>query len=94
MSILKEGGISPFKVEVEIRGSLKRIAVKDKSKRLKSLTFFKTKNPSFHFFHNDHFIFIELPQYKLAVFYFLKREFKSEKQLGKAVYEVIEQHYN
>jgi uncharacterized CHY-type Zn-finger protein len=94
LAILREGGISPFRVEVELRNSIRRISIKSKADRSGSLAFFITKNTTFHFFHNDHFIFIELPQYKLAVFYFYKKNFKSEQELGLAVQKEIEKYYN
>lgn len=69
---------NPTKVVAEVRLSLKRLTVKSKSKNLNSIQIFKTSNPDFHFFHTmDEFIFIELPQFKVAIFYFYKKTFDS-----------------
>lgn len=71
---------SPSKALTETRVCLKRVTIKSKIENLNSLLVFKTKNESFHFFHQmNNYIFLELPQYKIALFYFYTRQFsKSE----------------
>ncbi|MEY3498422.1 MAG: hypothetical protein RL308_91 [Bacteroidota bacterium] len=82
---------SPYSAITEIRRSAKRMTIKNKLNKLNSIHIFKTTNTDFHFFHQmDEYIFIELPQYKIAIFYFYKRTFDSleESQLeAKAILE-------
>ena len=42
----------------------------------------------------DEFIFIELPQYRLALFYFYKRAFTTNQAGQKEAMKIIEQAYN
>jgi hypothetical protein len=95
LSILRESvNYSPSKAVTEIRRSLKRLTIKDKSQHLNSLTIFKTKNKGFHFFHKmDDFIFIEIPQFKIALFYFYKKTFKTLKSGQRATKKIIDQVY-
>ncbi len=95
LSILRESvNYNPSKAVAEIRRSLKRLTIKDKSQHLNSLTIFKTKNKGFHFFHKmDDFIFIEIPQYKIAIFYFYKMTFKTLKSGQRATKKIIDQVY-
>jgi hypothetical protein len=95
LSILRESvNYSPSKAVAEIRRSLKRLTIKDKSQHLNSLTIFKTKNKGFHFFHKmDDFIFIEIPQHKIALFYFYKKIFKTLKSGQRATKKIIDQAY-
>jgi hypothetical protein len=70
---------SPSKVVSEIRLSRKRITIKSKSRNINSLVVFKTKNKHFSFFHNmNEFIFLEIPQYKIALFYFYNKTFYTD----------------
>ncbi len=86
---------SPSKAIAEIRLCQKRLSVKSKSGNVNSLVVFKTRNKDFHFFHklND-FIFVELPQYKIALFYFYSRTFKDKYKAFKAANNVIDKAYN
>jgi len=95
LSILRESvNYSPSKAVTEIRRSLKRLTIKDKSQHLNSLTIFKTKNNGFYFFHKmDDFIFIEIPQHKIALFYFYKKTFKTLKSGQRATKKIIDQVY-
>lgn len=62
---------SPSRSITAIRHSLKRLGIKNKIKSINSLVIFESKNTNFYFFHTmNEFIFIELPQYKIALFYF------------------------
>lgn len=62
---------SPAKALSGLRQALKRITVKSKHKQLNSLVIFKTSNPEMSFFHkNNDYIFLELPQKQIALFYF------------------------
>lgn len=86
---------SPSKALTEIRMMQKRLTVKNKYKNFNSLLTFKTTNTSFNFFHTqDDFIFIELPQYKIALFHFYKREFKTLKAAHTAAMKIIDKVYN
>ncbi len=93
--ILRESvNYSPNKAVAEIRRSLKRLTIKDKSQHFNSLTIFETKNKGFHFFHKmDDFIFIEIPQHKIALFYFYKTTFKTLKSGQRAAEKIIDQVY-
>lgn len=85
---------SPSKTITEIRRSQRRITIKNKSCNLDSLIVFKTSNKGLHFFHTmDEFIFIELPQYKLALFYFYKRTFPTNKKAQEEAKKIIDNVY-
>ncbi|MBA4240690.1 MAG: hypothetical protein C0448_08185 [Sphingobacteriaceae bacterium] len=96
LSVLRpEIDFSPFKAISQIRKSQKRITIKNKEQNINSLIVFKTTNKSFNFFHTmDEYIFIELPQYKLALFYFYKQTFSSDSQAHKKAIEILKKHYN
>ena len=67
---------SPAKVISGLRSSLKRISIKSKSVQMNSLVIFKTRNKEFGFFHkNNDYLFLELPQKQVAVFYFFQKVF-------------------
>jgi hypothetical protein len=81
---------APRRVVSEIKRSLKRITVKNKTKSINSLVVFKTSNPDFHFFHTmDDFIFIEFPKHKIAVFYFYNKLFDDVKIAHDEAMEII-----
>jgi hypothetical protein len=85
---------SPSKAIAEIRRSFKRIIKKNKANNFNSLVVFKSSNKGFYFFHTmDEFIFIELPQYKIALFYFFKIRFPTIKAAHKAANEIIDKVY-
>jgi hypothetical protein len=76
--LLQNKDYSPFQVLTAIRRSLNRQAVAGKWNKLNSLVVFKTSNKGYHFFHTiDDFIFIEMPQYQMAFFYFYWLEFNT-----------------
>lgn len=69
---------SPNKAVTQIRTSQKRVTEKSKANSENSLVIFNTKNENFHFFHqlND-YIFLELPKFETALFYFYSRKFEN-----------------
>lgn len=86
---------SPSKAVSEIRRSQRRLTIKNKSNSFNSLTVFKTSNKSFHFFHTmDEFIFIELPIFKIALFYFYKKTFPTIKDGHEEAMKIIDKFYN
>ncbi|WP_348810616.1 hypothetical protein [Flavobacterium maritimum] len=86
---------SPRKAIAEIRYSQKRIAIKDKSLNENSLVIFNTKNESFYFFHHlNDFIYLELPEFKIALFYFYNRTFNNSKEGYEEAMKIIESVYN
>ena len=86
---------SPIKAISEIRRSQKRLTVKDKSNNFNSLVIFKTANKTFHFFHTmDEFIFIELPLFKIALFYFYKKTFSTIEDGHVDAMKIIDKVYN
>lgn len=95
LSVLRqELDYSPYKVIAEIRKSTKRITVMEKSNKLNSLLLMKTTNKDFHFIHSmDNFIFLELARYRLAIFYFLKREFQSQAEARSEAQRILEKCY-
>ncbi|WP_152542447.1 hypothetical protein [Pedobacter sp. V48] len=92
--LLPNKDYSPYQVLTEIRSVLKRISVKRKVEKINSLVIFTTSNKSRHFFHtlND-FIFLELPKYQLALFYFYKREFDTPEEAHHAAMKIINKVY-
>lgn len=86
--------LSPSKIFSNFRNSLKRLSVKSKSKKLNSLVVFHTKNPDFHFFHSsNNFIFLELPEYGIAMFYFINEEFSNHRHAFEKAMDIIKREY-
>lgn len=84
--------LSPSKVFSNFRNSLKRLTIKSKVNRLNSLVVFKTKNPDFSFMHSsNNFIYLELPKYKVAFFYFLIENFDEHKKAFERSMEIIKE---
>jgi hypothetical protein len=55
---------------------------------------FRTKNTSFYFFHGfNNFIFLELPKYQVAVFYFFNKVFETQKAAYEEAMKLIEEVY-
>lgn len=86
---------SPSKAISEIRRSQRRLTIKDKSNGFNSLVVFKTSNKGFHFFHTmDEFIFIELPTFEIALFYFYKKNFPTIEDGQEEAMKKIDKFYN
>ncbi len=85
---------SPAKVMRNLRRALTRITIRSKVKYINSLVIFKSSNPEISFFHkNNDFMFLELPQHKIAVLYFYERAFDDVYAARDAALELIKQHY-
>jgi hypothetical protein len=85
---------SPAKAVSQIRLAQKRIAIKAKTKNENSLVVFRTKNENFYFFHQmDEFIFLELSEFKVAVFYFYNRLFEQEVDAYNQAMKIIKEVY-
>lgn len=82
---------SPYKAIAQLRRIRNQLTRKSKSHKLNSLVLFKMKEPiGFYYFHNpEEFIFLQMPQYNTAVFYFYEREFKTERQAANAAMNII-----
>ncbi|MBW8323293.1 MAG: hypothetical protein K0M50_00880 [Prolixibacteraceae bacterium] len=95
ISIMRENiNYSPSKAIAQIRIAQKRITVKSKKEKENSLVIFKTKNESFHFFHHlNDFIFLELPEFKIALFYFYSKTFVNTKDAHEAAMKIIKSVY-
>ena len=95
ISMLRGKIDTPFKLEVELRRSQRRLAVKSKIKKVNSLVMYYTTNRQHGFFHKmDDFVFFELPEHKMAIFYFYNLEFKSELNAYKAAEAIIRHTYH
>lgn len=94
IAILQDLSLTPAKVFSNLRKSLNKIAVKSKKDRLYSIVFAKTKNSDFNFMHtaND-FIFLELPKYNTAIFYFLNKEFETNEYAIEEYKKIMEKVY-
>lgn len=85
---------SVSRVISEVRWTLKRISIKAKDININSLVVFRTTNTNNHFFHNlDEFIFIEIAQYAIALFYFYDRVFESIEEARDEAMAIIERVY-
>ncbi|MDB5004393.1 MAG: hypothetical protein JWQ34_2618 [Mucilaginibacter sp.] len=92
--LLPNKDYTPFQVLSAIRRSLKRLSVAKKHKHLNSLVVFKSINKGFHFFHTiDEYIFLELPQYQIALFYFFNEEFGTVKEAHNQAMSIIKKVY-
>jgi hypothetical protein len=95
ISILQDNASqSPSKVFANIRKAHKRLSIKSKDDRINALVVFETKNNNFHFFHKtNQFIFLELADYGIALFYFFNQYFKNESEAHKAAREILDKVY-
>ena len=95
ISIMRENiGFSPYKAISQIRLAQKRVTQKSKIKNKNSLVIFKTKNKDFYFFHHlNDFIFLELPKYGIALFYFYSRNFESNQIANDNAMKIISSVY-
>lgn len=85
---------SPAKVLSGLRDALRRITIKSKNSHLNSLVIFKTSNPDMTFFHkNNDYIFLELPQKKIALFHFFRKVFSDVIQARNEAIEIMHKHY-
>ena len=85
---------SPSKVFSNVRNALKRISVKSKLGKINSLVVFETTNKGFHFFHKmNEFIFVELPEHGIALFYFYLQEFETPKGSFDKAMAIIKKAY-
>jgi hypothetical protein len=85
-----DASLSPSKVFSNLRRALNKLAIKSKLNRYNALVLFKTTNKEFHFFHKtNQFIFLELADHGLALFYFFEQEFAHAKQAQKDAMGII-----
>jgi len=93
--LLPNKELSPFQVLTAIRKSLNRLSIKSKYNQLNSLVIFKTQNPDPHFFHSiDEFIFLEMPQYQIALFYFYQNKFDTVDGAHERAMDIIKSVYD
>lgn len=89
-----DASLSPSKVFSNLRKALNRLAIKSKFNRYNSLILFKSTNKEFHFFHKtNQFIFLELAEFGLGLFYFFEQEFAHPKQAQKEAMGIIKNVY-
>tara|TARA_R110001583_G_scaffold189160_1_gene351877 strand:+ start:278 stop:1021 length:744 start_codon:yes stop_codon:yes gene_type:complete len=94
IAIMQRIKLSPSKVFSMYRNSLKRLEIADKSKYLNSLIVFSTTNDNYHFFHQSgEFIFIELPQHRVAIFYHIDKIFEAEIDAYESAMKTINKVY-
>lgn len=95
LSIMRENiDYSPYKAVSQIRLAQKRVTQKSKVSNQNSLVIFKTKNENFHFFHHlNDFIFLELPEHEVALFYFYCRKFENDKIAKDEAMKIINEVY-
>lgn len=94
VGVMQRLDFSPSKVFSMFRNSLKRLEIADKSKRLNSLVVFSTSNENYHFFHQaNEYIFVELPQHKIALFYYINKSFIDERSAYESAMNIIKKVY-
>jgi len=94
IAIMQNLDLSPSKVFSNLRNSLKKLTYKSKMNRLNSLLIYKTKNKKFSFMHSaNNFIYIELPKYEIALFYFIEEDFNDHKDAYEKSMKILEKEY-
>lgn len=95
ISILQNNAsLTPSKVFSNLRKAHKRLTIKSKCNKYNALVVFKTTNSNFHYFHKTyHFIFLELADFGLGLFYFFEREFELETQAYKEAMDIVKEVY-
>jgi len=92
--LLPNRNYSEAQISAKIRKSLLRISIKNKQKHFNSLVLYNTSNKNYHFFHTiDEFIFIEIPKYQIAIFYFYSKVFENELESYKASQDILDKVY-
>lgn len=92
--LLQNKDLSPSKVVSEIRKTLIRMSVKTKDSKINSLVVFKTNNKNNHFFHNlNEFIFLEIGNFGIALFYFYQKSFDTIDDARDEAMSIITQLY-
>ncbi|SFB60337.1 hypothetical protein [Algoriphagus aquimarinus] len=86
--------MSPYRAMSQLRASQARIRKKDKETKYNSLIFWKSKNKQSLFFHTmDEYIYFEFPEFKMAMFYFYKKEFESNFDAEKEAKQIVIKNY-
>ncbi len=68
--------MNPFRALSYLRNSQRRIIRKSKNGRFNSLVVMDPKHASFYFFFQpNEYVFVSFPMFKIALFYFLRKEF-------------------
>lgn len=95
MSIMRHSiRLSPYKALAQLRLSQNRVKRKEKDSRYYSLVMFRSKNKISRFFHSlDNFIFLEFPEYELALFYFYNELFDDNYAAADRAKEIISNNY-
>jgi hypothetical protein len=89
-----DASLSISKVFSNLRKALNKLAIKSKFNRYNSLVLFKSTNKEYHFFHKtNEFIFLELANYGLGIFYFFEQEFAYAKHAQKEAMDIIKKVY-
>ena len=85
---------TPGQVFKIIRKSRQCLKKKWKDEKFNSLLIFETLNESFHFFHKvNEFIFIEMPQIKVAFFFFYEKEYEARSIAHAECMKIIKEVY-
>lgn len=95
LGIMRRGGEeSPYKILLSVRAARRKLFKKTKVQEENSLVVFETSNPDMHFFHKSgEFIFLELPRFKTAFFYFFNKQFDSIGEASKLAHDLMTKVY-
>jgi hypothetical protein len=86
--------LSPYKALSQLRQAQANINRKEKASKYYSLVFWKSKNKEPIFFHTmSEYIFLEFPEYKMALFYFFNKEFESNYEAEKEAKKILIETY-
>lgn len=86
--------LSPHIALSQLRNSQSRIKKCAKDSKYYSLVIWKSKNKEDFFFHTmDEFIFFDFPEFKMAMFYFFKKEFNNNYEAEKEAIQIIKSQY-
>lgn len=92
--MLHDLSLTPAKVFSNLRKALKKISIKSKKDSLNSLLIFKTKNPDFFFFHSvNNYIYLELPEFRISLFYFFEKKFSTHQEAHNESMKIITREY-
>lgn len=94
IAMLRQNLATPTKVYKQLRLAAQRLTIKNKLKRRNSLIIMTSKNPGFDFKHTSgDFIFIDMPYFNAAIFYFYEREFSAHSQGAEEAMKLIQKLY-
>lgn len=95
LGIMRGGAVeTPYQILLGVRQARRKLIKMRKINEHNSLVIFNTSNPDMHFFHKSgKLIFLELPKYGVAFFYFYTEKFSTPQKAHDNAMDIIKRVY-